>query len=129
MFQSLAQKRYNNLAQDIPSNMSKYRAGGYVAKKGPDIPVAPCQGWMDPCEFCDKRFGEWVEANKENIAKIPAKPGIFMLGLKHKNSVEFVDIIMDENDFQKSAFDRTDHARERIADKKSKVTKSVVTCR
>ncbi|GIX75721.1 hypothetical protein CEXT_125401 [Caerostris extrusa] len=92
--------------------MAKYKARGYVAKKGPDIPVAPCQGWFDPCEFCDKDLANGWSKQRKHRHKIPAKPGIFMIGLKRKNSVEFVDMIMDENDFQTLAFDRTDHARE-----------------
>ncbi|GIY59411.1 hypothetical protein CEXT_444871 [Caerostris extrusa] len=114
--------------------MSKSKSRGVmrvecVAKNEPEIVVAPCQGWSDPCEFCDKRFGNWLEANKETIAKIPTKPGIFTIGLKHKNSVELVDISIDKYDIQKLAYDRIDHAKERVADKKSKSTKSVVMCR
>ncbi|GFU03362.1 uncharacterized protein NPIL_394611 [Nephila pilipes] len=104
-------------------------SGNYSAKKESDIPVAPCQGWADPCEFCDKRFGKWVESNEENIPKIPTKPGIFMLGLKSKNSTEVVDIIINEHDLQKQAYNSIDHIHGRIADKKSKITKSVVLFR
>ncbi|GFU03364.1 uncharacterized protein NPIL_394621 [Nephila pilipes] len=104
-------------------------SGNYSVKKESDIPVAPCQGWADPCEFCDKRFGKWVESNEENIPKIPTKPGIFMLGLKSKNSTEVVDIIINEHDLQKQAYNSIDHIHGRIADKKSKITKSVVLFR
>ncbi|CAL1290629.1 unnamed protein product [Larinioides sclopetarius] len=101
----------------------------YSPKKEVEDPVVPCQGWVDPCDFCDKRFGNWIDANEENIAKIPTKPGIFMIGLSHKNTVEVVDITLDATDLQKVAFDSIDQAKERVADKKTKVTKSVVVCR
>ncbi|GIX82137.1 uncharacterized protein CEXT_374791 [Caerostris extrusa] len=86
-------------------------------------------GWTDPCDFCDKRFGKWLEANEETVHKIPTKPGILLVGLMQKNSVEFVDITIDKYDIQKLAYDRVDHAKEQVADKKTKVTKSVVVCR
>ncbi|GFS76352.1 uncharacterized protein NPIL_194161 [Nephila pilipes] len=101
-------------------------SGNYSEKKENDVPVAPCQGWADPCEFCDKRFGKWVESNEENIPKIPTKPGIFLVGLKNKNSTQIVDIIIDEHDIQKQAYNSIDRISERVADKKSKITKSVV---
>ncbi|GFY44963.1 uncharacterized protein TNIN_456171 [Trichonephila inaurata madagascariensis] len=104
-------------------------SGNFSSKKETDILVAPCQGWADPCEFCDKRFGKWVESNEENIPKIPTKPGIFIVGLKSKNSTEVVDIIIDEHDIQKQAYDCIDRVYERVADKKSKITKSVVLFR
>ncbi|GBM16871.1 hypothetical protein AVEN_272105-1, partial [Araneus ventricosus] len=75
----------------------------YSTKKEVEDPVAPCQGWVDPCEFCDKRFGNWMDANEENIAKIPTKSGIFMIGLSHKNTVEVVDIVLDTTDLQRVA--------------------------
>ncbi|GFW01971.1 uncharacterized protein TNCV_1148511 [Trichonephila clavipes] len=104
-------------------------SSNFSSKKETDIPVAPCQGWADPCEFCDKRFGKWVESNEENIPKIPTKPGIFIVGLKSKNSTEVVDIIIDEHDIQKQAYNSIDRVYERVADKKSKITKSVVLLR
>ncbi|GFU47389.1 uncharacterized protein NPIL_82411 [Nephila pilipes] len=101
----------------------------YSTKKESDIPIAPCQGWTSPCEFCDKRFGTWVESNEENIPKIPTKPGIFLLGLKNKNSTEVVDIAIAEHDLQKQAYSSIDRVYERVADKKFKITKSVVIFR
>ncbi|GFS55476.1 uncharacterized protein NPIL_559721 [Nephila pilipes] len=101
----------------------------YASKKESEDPVAPCQGWVDPCEFCDKRFGNWVEANEETLAKIPTKPGIFMVGLLNKNVTEVVDIVLDTYDVQKVAYNSVTHAKDTIADKKSKFTKSVIQCR
>ncbi|GFX18652.1 uncharacterized protein TNCV_3311131 [Trichonephila clavipes] len=100
--------------------------GSYSSKKEKEILVAPCQGWADPCEFCDKRFCKWVESNEENISKVPTKPGIFIVGLKNKSSTEAVDIIIDEHDIQKQAYNSIDRVYDRVADKKSKITKSVV---
>ncbi|CAL1289920.1 unnamed protein product [Larinioides sclopetarius] len=102
----------------------------FSAKKENDaIPVDACQGWINPCIFCDKRFGEWIETTEENLAKIPTKPGIFEMAFKSKNSTEIVSIILDSHDIQKSAYESVDCAKEIIADKKSKVTKTVIFCR
>ncbi|PRD27467.1 UNVERIFIED_CONTAM: hypothetical protein NCL1_35279 [Trichonephila clavipes] len=101
----------------------------FAPKKEPEDPVAPCQGWVDPCEFCDKRFGNWVEASDETLDKVPSKPGIFMVGFLHKNASEVVDIVLDEYDIQKEAYNSISRARVVVADKKSKFTKSVINCR
>ncbi|GIX86925.1 hypothetical protein CDAR_550681 [Caerostris darwini] len=66
----------NRILKTVPANMSKSKTGGviyidYVAKKEVEIPVAPCQGWTDPCDFCDKRFGKWLEATKKPYTRFP----------------------------------------------------------
>ncbi|GBN54204.1 hypothetical protein AVEN_34946-1 [Araneus ventricosus] len=104
-------------------------SGDFAAKKEIDVPVAPCQGWINPCEFCDKRFGDWVEASEENLAKVPTKPGILMVGLRSKNSTEIVHITLNSCDIQKMGQSCVDYVKHHIADKKSKVTKAAIVCR
>ncbi|GBL97700.1 hypothetical protein AVEN_5616-1, partial [Araneus ventricosus] len=102
-------------------------SGSFSAKKESDLsPVDPCQGWVNPCEFCDRRFGDWIDAGEENLAKVPSKPGIFQMAFKSKNTTEIVSIILHPNDIQKIAYETVDNAKELIADKKSKVTKTVI---
>lgn len=100
-----------------------------ASKKESDDPVAPCRGWVDSCEFCDKRFGNWVEADDETLAKVPTKPGIFMVGFSSKNVTEVVDIVLDKYDVQKVAFNSIYRAKDAVADKKTKFSKSVINCR
>ncbi|XP_055943358.1 uncharacterized protein LOC129973031 isoform X2 [Argiope bruennichi] len=98
-------------------------------KESEVVPVDSCPGWLNPCTFCDKRFGDWIEATEENLAKIPTKPGILEIAFKSKNSTEIVSVILDTHDLQKTAYESVDSAKEIIADKKSKVTKTVILCR
>ncbi|XP_055952896.1 uncharacterized protein LOC129988650 [Argiope bruennichi] len=105
-------------------------SGNFSAKVESELsPVDPCQGWVNSCEFCDRRFGEWVDADEENLAKVPSKPGIFQMAFKNKNTTEIVNIILDNQDVQKVAYETVDKAKALIADKKSKVTKTVILCR
>ncbi|KAF8787562.1 uncharacterized protein LOC129972298 [Argiope bruennichi] len=105
-------------------------SGNFSFKKESDLsPVDPCQGWVNPCEFCDRRFGQWIDADEENLAKVPTKPGIFQMAFKSKNTTEIVSITLDTDDVQKVAYETVDKAKELIADKKSKVTKTVILCR
>jgi len=102
----------------------------FVSKKGEDdVPIEACKGWVDPCDFCDKRFGNWLESSDEVLEKIPSKPGIVMVGLKSKNVTEVMDIILECTDIQKSTYSSIDILKERVADKKSKSTKSTILCR
>ncbi|CAL1274647.1 unnamed protein product [Larinioides sclopetarius] len=104
--------------------------GSFSAKKESDLsPVDPCQGWINPCEFCDRRFGDWINADEESLAKVPSNPGIFQMAFKRKNILEIVNIILHPDDIQKVAYETIDEAKEHIGDKKFKVTKTLILFR
>ncbi|KAG8186217.1 hypothetical protein JTE90_008745 [Oedothorax gibbosus] len=94
-----------------------------------EIAVNACQGWVDPCEFCDKRFNSWEEVNEELLEKIPNKPGIFQIALRNKGTSEVVLIVLDKTDVQKEACTSIDRVKGQIADRKSKSTKSTILFR
>ncbi|KAG8180109.1 hypothetical protein JTE90_027888 [Oedothorax gibbosus] len=94
-----------------------------------EIAVNACQGWVDPCEFCDKRFNSWEEVSEELLEKIPTKPGIFEIALKNKGTTEVVLIVLEKTDIQKHAFVSIDRIKDQVADKKSKATKSSILFR
>ncbi|XP_055942327.1 uncharacterized protein LOC129972275 [Argiope bruennichi] len=127
------QTQQTKSATEVFANMGKSKegifTGEFAATKEIDVPVSPCQGWINPCEFCDKRFGDWVEASDENLAKISTNPGILMVGLKSKNNTEIVSISLHSSDIQKISHSCIDYVKHRIADKKSKFTKAVILCR
>ncbi|KAF8786411.1 hypothetical protein HNY73_008131 [Argiope bruennichi] len=104
--------------------------GACVMKSERDIvPVAACRGWTDTCDFCDRRFGDWIDATEEHLAKIPTKQGILQIALKSKNVTETVNIILDCKDLQKRAYESVNDIKYIIADKKSKFSKSVIVYR
>ncbi|CAL1279457.1 unnamed protein product, partial [Larinioides sclopetarius] len=80
------------------------------------VPVNPCSGWVNSCDFCDRRFGDWIDASEENLAEIPTTYGIFQLAFKSKNSIEITNIILHPNDVQKAAYETVDDAKATIAD-------------
>lgn len=102
----------------------------YVLKKGEnDVPVDACKGWIEPCEYCDKRFSEWIEINDDVYEKIPVKPGFFMIALKNKSVTEVVSILYEKSNVQDIAVTEVDKIKEQISNKKSKYTKSAVLVR
>ncbi|XP_015921876.1 uncharacterized protein [Parasteatoda tepidariorum] len=52
-----------------------------------------------------------------------------MVALKNKNTIEVQNIVLDLTDIQRKAFRCIENEKELVADKKSKVTKSVILCR
>jgi len=100
-----------------------------LKKGGNEVLVEPCKGWIDPCEYCDKRFNKWLSVDEEIYEKIPDKPGFFMIGLKNKSSMEIVSMLYDEANIQKSAIPVMDKIRDQISNKKSKSTKSEMLVR
>ncbi|GBN54599.1 hypothetical protein AVEN_41702-1 [Araneus ventricosus] len=104
--------------------------GAYAMKNERNVvPVDPCPGWVNPCDFCDRRFGDWIDASEDYLAKIPTRCGIFQIAFKSKNAIEIMNIILHSNDVQKAAYETVDDAKEIIADKKSKFSKTVIVCR
>ncbi|GIY37673.1 uncharacterized protein CEXT_616441 [Caerostris extrusa] len=102
----------------------------FSSKKDIEVPVDPCQGWVTPCKYCDKRFGKWLDVSEETLAKIPTRPGIFVLALYYKNCTEVVDITINTNDIQRLAYTKIDHAKDYIIDKKTNTSsKSTILCR
>lgn len=102
-----------------------------LKKGGNDVPVDACKGWQDTCEYCDKRFGEWINVTEtEDIyEKIPEKPGFFMVALKNKNNIEVVSILYNEKNIQKAATAKMDDVKEEKSNKKSKATKAIMLVR
>lgn len=102
----------------------------YVAKKdGSDNPVDICKGWFDPCEYCDKRFGEWISVDEDVYEKIPEKPGFFMVALKNKNITEVVSISYHQENIQKVAIPEMDKIKDQVSNRKMKTTKSAMLVR
>ncbi|KFM60242.1 hypothetical protein X975_02375, partial [Stegodyphus mimosarum] len=102
----------------------------FTKKKGSDdVPVDACKGWVDSCEFCDKRFNKWAEIDDETVDKIPEKPGALMVSLKNKNITEVVSLNVHLTNIQKLAMTKIDEIKEAVSDKKSKATKSTILVR
>ncbi|XP_054724668.1 uncharacterized protein LOC129234653 [Uloborus diversus] len=98
--------------------------------KGTDeSPVAPCRGWVEDCEFCDKRFTAWVAFDEEVMDKIPDKPGAFMIALKNKNETEVVMLLLNMINVQPQAHESIEAIKEQIADKRSKSSKATIMLR
>lgn len=113
--------------------MAEYPKDNYsefVSKKGEnESPVDACKSWVDPCDFCDKRFGEWIYVNDDVQEKIPERPGFFMTALRNKNVTEIVNILHDQTNIRKAALSKMNRIREQISDRKNKATKSVMFAR
>lgn len=102
----------------------------FASKKGEnDFPVDACKGWLSSCVYCDRRFCDWIAVSDDIQEKIPEGPGFFMTALKNKTTTEVVNILYDQTNIQKTALAKMNSIREKISDRKSKATKSVMMVR
>ncbi|XP_054711136.1 uncharacterized protein LOC129220732 [Uloborus diversus] len=97
--------------------------------KGEEVPVVVCRGWFDTCEYCDKRFCNWLPVDEEVYEKIPLKPGVCMVALKSKGITEVVSIILDHTDIQLQSTQTIDIIKEQLSNRKSKASKSEIIVR
>lgn len=100
-----------------------------LKRGGSDYPIDACKGWFDPCDYCDKRFCEWMPTGDDIYEKIPETPGFFMIALKNKNITEVVAILYSQNNLQKVSISKIDRIKEQISNKKMKATKSEILVR